>query len=63
MRTLDAYARLVAGLDEQHFRLYDNPVEQVITHFTFEEAPVSVGIAFDASGSMIEKIQILSKRA
>jgi VWFA-related protein len=48
--------RSVVGLEKEHFRLYDDKVEQVITHFAMEDAPISVAFLFDASASMARKI-------
>lgn len=53
----DSENRLVTGLEKEHFKLYDNKVEQVITHFAREDAPVSIGLVFDCSGSMGPKLQ------
>ena len=49
--------RLITGLEKAHFKLFEDKVEQVITHFTSEDAPVSIGIVFDCSGSMGAKLQ------
>ena len=48
----DAYNRPVAGLDKEHFRVFDDKIEQVITSFSMEDEPVAVGLVFDTSGSM-----------
>ncbi len=40
------------GLDKSAFSVYDNKVQQEIALFKGEDAPVSVGILLDASGSM-----------
>jgi Ca-activated chloride channel homolog len=53
----DRRDRLVLGLQREHFRLYDNQVEQRITHFAMQDAPVSVGIVFDTSWSMGPKLK------
>lgn len=53
----DPLNRLVTGLDEEDFKLYENNVEQKITSFATEDAPVSIGIIFDLSGSMTSKVQ------
>ena len=53
----DPYDRIVTGLDESNFQIYDEKVEQQITAFSTEDAPISVGLVFDSSGSMGEKIQ------
>jgi Ca-activated chloride channel homolog len=49
--------RLITGLDKGHFKIFEDKVEQVITHFTSEDAPVSIGLVFDCSGSMGPKLQ------
>ncbi|MCP9496047.1 MAG: VWA domain-containing protein [Pyrinomonadaceae bacterium MAG19_C2-C3] len=48
----DFYDRYVTGLDKSHFTVLDNKVPQEITFFTDEDAPASVGVIFDVSGSM-----------
>jgi Ca-activated chloride channel homolog len=52
----DKMNRFVLGLDKGSFHLYDNGVEQKIVHFSGEDAPLSVGMAFDISGSMDYKM-------
>jgi len=42
----------VAGLDKQHFQVMEDKVEQDITYFSTEDAPMSLGIVLDSSGSM-----------
>src|SRR5438552_2209178 len=54
----DLYGRYVSGLSKKAFTIFDNNEEQDITFFSDSDAPVSVGILFDVSGSMSgEKIQ------
>src|SRR5579872_6080272 len=53
---LDRDDRFVAGLDKENFRLFDARVEQIITHFAMEDAPLSIGFVFDASASMHDKM-------
>ena len=53
----DGRNRFVTGLDKDHFRLYEDKVEQIITHFAAEDAPISVGLVFDCSGSMGDKLK------
>lgn len=48
----DPLNRYVVGLDRSNFRVFDQKVEQSITHFVQQAAPISVGILFDVSGSM-----------
>jgi Ca-activated chloride channel homolog len=53
----DPYDRIVTGLDQSNFQVYDEKVEQKIASFSTEDAPISVGLIFDSSGSMSDKIQ------
>jgi Ca-activated chloride channel family protein len=46
----------VAGLRKDDFHLFEDDVEQQIVYLSTEEAPASVGLIFDASGSMRDKI-------
>ena len=52
----DSYGRFVTGLGKDHFEVFDDKVKQQIAHFTDEDAPVSLGIVYDVSGSMKERI-------
>jgi len=53
----DPLNRFVTGLEKQHFKVYEDKVEQTITHFASEDAPLSVGFVFDVSGSMGAKLR------
>lgn len=46
----------VNGLRRDDFRLFEDDVEQTIVHFGMDDAPVSVGLLFDMSGSMTNKM-------
>jgi Ca-activated chloride channel family protein len=48
----DPMNRLVTGLEKDNFQLFDNNTGQVIKSFATEDAPISIGIVFDLSGSM-----------
>ena len=48
----DAEGRHVAGLDKSAFVVTDDKVPQEISFFADEDAPASVGVLFDVSGSM-----------
>ena len=48
----DLYGRYVTGLNKEAFSVTDNNKTQDITFFSDSDAPVSVGILFDVSGSM-----------
>jgi Ca-activated chloride channel family protein len=52
----DPYGRFVTGLGKDHFELFDDKVKQQIAHFTDDDAPVSLGIVYDVSGSMKERV-------
>lgn len=52
---LDKSHRSVTGLPEGDFSLFENGVPQRIEYFAREDAPVSVGILVDNSGSMRDK--------
>lgn len=52
----DPYGRYVTGLGKDHFEVFDDKVKQQIAHFTDEDAPVSLGIVYDVSGSMKDRI-------
>ena len=51
----DPMNRLVTGLEKENFEVYDNNVGQVIKSFSTEDAPVTIGVIFDLSGSMNSK--------
>jgi Ca-activated chloride channel family protein len=52
----DPLGRIVTGLDRQDFRVFENGAEQEIVYFASEDVPVSIGVIFDMSGSMTDKI-------
>lgn len=53
----DPMNRLVTGLDRDNFQVYEGKEAQEIRHFSSEDAPVSLGVIFDMSGSMSSKIE------
>jgi len=53
----DSGNRFVLGLQKEDFRLLEDNVEQTVAHFTGEDAPLSVGLVFDESGSMDYKLR------
>ncbi len=48
----DPYNRLVTGLRKEHFEIYEDNQSQEILYFSNEDAPLSLGVVFDVSGSM-----------
>ena len=52
----DPMNRLVTGLEMDDFQVFEGPGKQQIRSFASEDAPVSIGIVFDLSGSMGSKL-------
>src|SRR5262245_9927611 len=52
----DGMNRVVTGLDQANFEVLDNKQRQEIKHFSNQDEPVSLGIIFDTSTSMQNKI-------
>jgi Ca-activated chloride channel homolog len=48
--------RLVTGLEKESFQIYENGGKQNIRSFAIEDAPISIGIIVDLSGSMTSKL-------
>lgn len=53
----DPMGRLVTGLREDNFQVFENKKPQEIRHFSSDDAPVSLGIIVDTSGSMKDKME------
>jgi Ca-activated chloride channel homolog len=47
----------LTDLRKEDFRLFEDNVEQTIVHFGMDDAPVSIGLVFDVSGSMSNKMR------
>ena len=54
---LDPLRKFVTGLDKENFKVFEDKVEQEIVSFSAEDAPLSICIVFDTSGSMGDKLQ------
>jgi Ca-activated chloride channel family protein len=52
----DDWNRIVTGLEKDNFALVEGNQIQEVKHFSSEDAPISLGVIFDMSGSMAEKI-------
>jgi Ca-activated chloride channel homolog len=52
----DPQDRFVTGLESDNFRIFENSVEQEIQYFSSEDVPISIGVIFDLSGSMANKV-------
>src|SRR5215472_15130184 len=53
----DPLNRLVTGLDKENFEVYEGKEKEEVRHFSSEDAPISLGVIFDMSGSMASKIE------
>jgi Ca-activated chloride channel homolog len=53
----DPMNRLVTGLDKENFQVFEGKDRQEVRHFSSEDAPISLGVIFDMSGSMSSKIE------
>ena len=53
----DPLDRLVTGLEKEHFRVFEDGVEQEVLTLSSEDVPVSIGLVFDMSGSMSDKVE------
>jgi Ca-activated chloride channel family protein len=47
---------MVGGLKREDFQVFENGARQKIAYFTSEDSPLSVGLVFDSSNSMTDKI-------
>jgi len=52
----DPLNKYVTGLEKGDFRLFEDKNEQEIAYFGSDDAPLSVGLVFDTSGSMGNKL-------
>jgi Ca-activated chloride channel family protein len=52
----DPYNRLVTGLEPDNFRVFEDSIEQEVITFSAEDVPISIGVIFDFSGSMSNKV-------
>jgi len=53
----DPLNRFVTGLDQDVFEVFEDKAKQKIVSFGSEDAPLSIGIVFDTSGSMGPKLE------
>jgi len=52
----DPLNRPVSGLEVENFRVFEDKVPQTISQFAMDDEPVAVGLIFDTSGSMSDKL-------
>ena len=48
--------QFVTGMEKENFRVFEDKVEQEVDYFASFDAPLSIGLVFDASGSMGSKL-------
>lgn len=53
----DDWNRIVTGLEKENFAIMEGNEVQQVKHFSTEDAPISLGVIFDISGSMTDKIE------
>src|ERR1041385_1475739 len=53
----DDWNRIVTGLDKENFAVMEGSELQMVKHFSSEDTPISLGVIFDMSGSMSDKIE------
>jgi Ca-activated chloride channel family protein len=53
----DDWNRIVTGLEKENFAIMEGNEVQQVRHFATEDAPISLGVIFDMSGSMSDKIE------
>src|SRR5258708_33085964 len=53
----DPLDRLVTGLEKEHFRVFEDGTEQEVLTLSSEDVPVSIGLVFDMSGSISDKVE------
>jgi len=52
----DSLGRMDTGLQQENFQVWEDKVEQKVEYFSSEDTPLSIGLIFDATGSMSVKI-------
>src|SRR4029077_5194039 len=52
----DSFSNSVTWLNKENFEVYEDGVEQEISAFSSEDVPISIGLIFDMSGSMGNKL-------
>src|SRR5213592_3519977 len=59
----DSLNRYVSGLEANHFQVWEDKLEQKVEYFSAEDVPISIGVIFDVSGSMKDKISTARQAA
>lgn len=53
---MDPYGRFVSGLEKSNFEVYDDKIKQDIAFFNDDDAPITLGVIYDVSGSMENRV-------
>src|SRR6185295_9798452 len=56
-------ARIVGGLNKEHFLLYEDGIKQEITHFSQDQLPLSVLVAIDRGPACPHRLDVWSAEA
>lgn len=59
----DNYGKTILGLHAADFKVFDNQTPQPIVSFSMEDAPCSVGVVLDVSGSMRNALGLAKESA
>jgi VWFA-related protein len=59
----DKSNQLITDLPQSAFKVYENDVQQVIKVFRREDAPISLGLIIDSSGSMLARREQVAEAA
>lgn len=59
----DSNADAFGSLTKEEFAIYEDGVKQQVISLTAQDAPISFGIAIDASGSMRDQLPLIQKTA
>jgi Ca-activated chloride channel family protein len=59
----DSASRLVAGLEQEDFQIFEDQVQQDITNFSRQPQPIALSLVVDTSASMESKLPIAQEAA
>jgi VWFA-related protein len=63
VRVATRAGRAIAGLQKEHFQVFDDGVRQSVSHFQPMTAPIHLVLLLDMSGSTQEKMEVIVKAA
>src|SRR5579862_6558706 len=53
---MDRRGAIITGLEREHFTILDDDQPQVISSFSYENVPCTLGVVLDKSGSMLHEL-------